>query len=95
MRGKHVEVNADADLAMSPSTGSLLTVEVLDAGRALLAKSHPLQSDGVKLRPRWQKRADLAEWIGQPIQLRFTLRFAKLYAFQIVNTVRGKRKATN
>ncbi len=95
LRGKHVEVNADADLAQSPSTGSLLTVEVLGADGALLAKSRPLQSDGVKLRPRWQKRADLAAWIGRPIQLRFTMRFTKLYAFQIVSAVRGNRKTGN
>ncbi len=90
LQGKHVEVNADADLAQSASTGSQLIVEVLSDRGNVLAKSHPLQSDGVTLRPRWQKRTDLGGLIGRPIQLRFTMRFVKLYAFQIMNTVRSK-----
>ncbi|MEO1996424.1 MAG: hypothetical protein ABGZ17_14235, partial [Planctomycetaceae bacterium] len=91
LRGRSIEINADANLARSPSSGSLLTVEVLGSDGAVLATSHPLRSDGVSLRPRWRKRTDLAELIDRPIQLRFTLRFAKLYAFQIVNVVQSKK----
>ena len=94
MRGKQIEVNVDANLAQSASTGSLLTVEVLGADGTILAKSAPLRSDGVALRPVWQKRTDLTKLINQTIQLRFTMRFAKLYAFQVVNTLRSKASSS-
>lgn len=90
LRGSHVEINADANLAQSASSGSLLTVDVLGSDGTLLAKSSPLRSDGVSLRPQWQKRTDLSELIDRAIQLRFTMRFAKLYAFQIVDTIQSK-----
>ncbi len=90
LRGTQVEINANANLAQSRSTGSLLTVEVLGVRGKALAKSHPLRSDGVALRPRWQNRSTLADFVGQPIQLRFTMRFVKLYAFQVVKAEQDK-----
>jgi len=94
LRGSQIEINADANLAQSASTGSLLRVEVLGSDGTVLAKSHPLRSDGVSLRPQWQNRTDLGKLIDRPIQLRFTMRFAKLYAFQVVNTVRRKTESS-
>jgi hypothetical protein len=85
LRGKNVEVNADADLAQSASKGSMLAVEVIGIDGDVLAESNPIRSDGVALRPPWKKGKDLSALIDRPIQLRFTMRYAKLYAFQIVD----------
>ncbi len=90
LRGKHVEINVDAKLARSPSTGSLLSVAVLGADGKVVAESQPIRSDGVAQRPLWKDRKDLATLIGRPIRLRFTLRYAKLYAFQVVDKARRK-----
>ena len=85
LRGKNVEINADADLAQSTSTGSMLVVEVLGLDGKVHAASDPIRADSVALRPSWKPRKDLGALIDRPVQLRFTLRYAKLYAFQIVD----------
>ena len=84
LRGKVVEINADANLAQSRSTGSLLSVAVLGADGKVVAESQPIRSDGVAQRLLWKDRKDLADWVGKPVRLRFTLRYAKLFAFQVV-----------
>lgn len=90
LRGKNIEINADANLAQSTSTGSMLAVEVLGIDGKVLAASNPIRSDGVALRPAWKKSKDLSDLIGKPVRLRFTMRYAKLYAFQIVDVVDSK-----
>ena len=85
LRGRNVEVNADADLAQSASKGSMLAVEVIGTAGDVLAESNPMRSDSVALRPQWKKGKDLSALIDTPIQLRFKMRYAKLYAFQIVD----------
>jgi hypothetical protein len=84
LRGKHVEINVDASLAESSSTGSLMSVAVLGTDGKIVAQSQPIRSDGVAQRLLWKDRKDLAAWVGKPIRLRFTLRYAKLFAFQVV-----------
>ena len=87
LRGQHVEVNADADLAQSASQGSMLAVKVLDTDGNVLVESDPIRSDGVALRPPWKNTEDLSAFIDRPIRLQFTMRYAKLYAFQLVRAV--------
>ena len=84
LRGKHVEINVDASLAESSSTGSLMSVAVLGTDGKIVAQSQPIRSDGVAQRLLWKDRKDLADWVGKPVRLRFTLRYAKLFAFQVV-----------
>ena len=59
-------------------------MKVLDTAGTLLAESEPIRSNGIALQPTWKNTADLGDWINRPIQLQFTMRFAKLYAFQVV-----------
>jgi hypothetical protein len=85
LRGRTLEVNADAALAPTESSRSSLSVEILSPEGKVLATTEPMFADGVALRPRWKERNDLGDLIGKPVQVRFTMRFAKLYAFQIVD----------
>ena len=39
--------------------------------------------DDLQVQPRWDGRADLTGLVGRAVRLRFYLRNAKLYAFQI------------
>jgi hypothetical protein len=61
-------------------------VKVLDTAGTLLAESEPIRSNGIALQPTWENTADLGAWINRPIQLQFTMRFAKSYAFQVVSS---------
>jgi len=88
LRGTRLELNARADVVPpSPAgaPGSTVTVEVLDGEGNVLAASEPIHDDGVRLTPTWRDGADLAQLIGQPVRLRFTLDMAKLYAFQVAD----------
>ncbi len=82
LEGGRLEVNADA-------RGGSLGVEVLggDTGEPLPGFSRkegrPLTGDGVRLRPRWDKQADLASLKGKVVRLKFHLDGARLYAFQV------------
>ena len=80
LRGKAIELNVDATLAPSESS---LTVEVLDAAGKPLAESGRICENGVAVRPSWRGRAGLHELMGQPVRLRFRMRYAKLYSFQV------------
>jgi poly(3-hydroxybutyrate) depolymerase len=79
-QGKTLWVNADA-------AGGNLRVEVLDAdGRPLESKyslkdAIPVDKDSVRLPVSWKSVADLGQFDGKAIRLRFHLRRAKLYAF--------------
>lgn len=67
-------------------------VEVLDE------QGHPLPGyaadaalsrcgvDGLRVLPRWEGQQDLAELVGQVVRLRFHLRDARLYSFQVQTT---------
>jgi len=88
LRGGRLEINADATLAPPNEPGepgSSIIVEVLDLDGTVLATSEPIHGDGVALTPTWRDGADLTAHIGSPVQLRFTLDMAKLYAFQIAD----------
>jgi len=83
LRGTTIELNANATLAPS---ASYLTVEVLDAAGKTLAESERICQDGVAIRPAWEGRRDLGDLMGQPVSLRFSMRYAKLYAFQATDS---------
>jgi hypothetical protein len=76
--GDRLEVNADA-------RGGNLRVEVLDArGNPLKGYvSQPITTDALRTVPKWQEVSDLAKLKGQTVRLKFTLKNAKLYAFQV------------
>jgi len=98
LRGKTLRLNANASLAPavrreanseetasgSETYLSSLVVEVLGQDGQVLAASEPIHGDGVALAPVWRERKDLVELIDRSVQLRFTLKRAKLYAFQVV-----------
>jgi hypothetical protein len=82
LEGTKLEVNVDA------KQGQVL-VEVLgDDGQPISgfsqseAEAQPV--DEIRLRPRWREQRDLTSLKGKVVQLRFRLKNARLYAFQIV-----------
>lgn len=79
--GANVEVNADA-------RRGALRVAVLDAaGKPVpgfdLADATPNTTDGLAQRLGWKGNKDLASLAGKVIQLKFHLRNARLFAFQV------------
>ena len=86
--GDTLEVNIDA------SEGGFL-VEVLDADNQPYVDSAKKQEfdwdnnrifrnvDGLRLQPRWRGDRNLESLVGKVVRLRFRLRNANLYAFQI------------
>jgi len=79
--GNHLEVNFDA------GAGGWLKVEILDGhGRALpgygLAEAGLLLGNSVRKKVTWQGKSDLSPVQGKVVQIRFTGRSVKLYAFQ-------------
>ncbi len=99
LRGSQLELNANVAIAHAgrrhqprsslpyedPGNQSSLILEVLGEDGELLARSQPLSGDGIALRPVWKGRTDLKELRGRVVQLRFTLIYAKLFAFQLVD----------
>jgi len=88
LRGRILEVNADATFSpsdRSSSRGSFIQAEVLDAQEQVVAASELLHGDGIALKLVWKDRPDLREFVGQPIQLLFAMKMAKLYAFQVAD----------
>ena len=78
--GDTLEVNANA-------AGGVLTIEALDAmGKAIDGFTQddctPITMDSVRHTVRWKGGSDCHLLQGRPIQLRFHLRNAKLYAFE-------------
>jgi len=80
--GTRLEVNLDAKDGEA-------TVEVLDeVARPIPGftrrEAQPLRAtDGLRLQPRWEARADLGELKGRVVRLKFYLQNARLYAFQV------------
>jgi len=56
---------------------------VLSEPGKVLAESKPLTADTTKQRIEWTGRADLAEFVGKPVRLRFHLTSGQLYAFWV------------
>jgi hypothetical protein len=80
-RGRRLELN----VATAP--GGSVRVELLDADLRPVAghgasAADPIAGDFVARTVTWQGRQDLAGTAGKPLALRFTMKRAKLYAFQ-------------
>ena len=91
LEGDHLEVNVDARRGE-------FRVEVLDPVRGAIEGFGRDESkryawvDELRLRPGWKRFPDLKRLRGRVVQLKFTLKQAKLYAFQIRSD--GKKIST-
>ena len=85
--GDVLELNVDAARVMSPEKGYGVRVEILDAYDHPIRGYHaedcdPIHQDSVRCRVTWNGCDDVRPLEGQPVRLRFYLRYASLYAFQ-------------
>ncbi|MBP87606.1 MAG: hypothetical protein CMJ64_12925 [Planctomycetaceae bacterium] len=82
LAGEALQVNVDAK-------DGELAVDVLDArGKPIVGYSGKQSQtskgvDDLRLSPRWQQHADLSALIGKTVRLRFRMRNADIYAFQV------------
>lgn len=81
--GRSLELNVDT------GGGGSVQVELLDEiGQPLAGFSKPnaipVVGNSVKMPVRWKDGADVGEYAGQPVQLRFHMQDCRLYAFQFV-----------
>ena len=79
--GKRLEVNVNASVAGS------MQVEILDAGGKpvpgfTLADADAIKGNWIAKAVTWRGKDDVSALAGKPVQLRFVMRDAKLYAFQ-------------
>ena len=78
--GKHLFVNAVGGLR----------VEVLDIGNGeVLASSKAISGDSTKQRIEWEGPADLSQFSGKRVRLRFHLEDGELYSFWITPDENG------
>lgn len=79
LAGKKLQLNASAI--------GMIAVDVLDAGsRPIVGYTAEYEGvDGLRLEPRWTQHDDLSQLRGKMIRLRFRLKNADLYAFQIMD----------
>ena len=81
--GKQLQLNVQTSVAGS------MQVEILDAdGKPVpgcsLSDADAIKGNFIDKTVTWQNNADVSSLAGKPIQLRFVMRDAKLYAFQFV-----------
>ena len=82
LEGRTLEVNVDARAGQ-------VQVEILDADGNPVAgysgKAAPpyRARDNMRLKPAWKGQADLSALKGEAVRIRFRLRNASLYAFQV------------
>ena len=65
--------------------GDSIRVEVLDKTGRITHTAESYKLDALRWEPRWQDDRDLSSAKGKIIQLRFHLKNARLYAFQVIN----------
>ena len=75
LAGDTVEINAAAEGG--------LTVQVLDRSGKMMAQGRSFTGDDCHHRVTWEKGADLSALRGEEVALRFLLRDAEIYAFQV------------
>jgi hypothetical protein len=73
---------AQLQLNLSTSAVGSVQIEMLDANGVVLATSHEQFGDEIGRTVTWRDRADVAEFAGKPVRLRFTLTDADLYSFR-------------
>ena len=75
--GKHLLLNLDA------GEGGSAMVQLLDHSGDVIADSHPISGDEVRLPVRWKTPVDLKSLSQGAVQLKIHLKDASLYAFWI------------
>ncbi len=78
------------ELNLATSTSGLVQLELFDADdldpqgrpRRSLAKTKPLQGDSVAKTVTWEDGGEVDRFAGRPVTLQFSMRDAKLFAFQ-------------
>jgi hypothetical protein len=83
--GKRLEVNVNASVAGSAQ------VEILDSGGKpvpgfTLADADAIKGNWIAKAVTWRGKDDVTALAGKPVQVRFVMRDAKLYAFQFEGT---------
>ena len=81
VEGRRLQVNADA-------RRGLLKVEVVTAGGEQIpgftcGECHGVRGNGFDLPISWSRMSDLQELLGKAVRLRFYMREARLYSFQL------------
>tara|TARA_B100000519_G_scaffold82853_1_gene71538 strand:+ start:4242 stop:5651 length:1410 start_codon:yes stop_codon:yes gene_type:complete len=76
LEGSRLKVNGQGDS---------IRVEVLDKTGRITHTAESDKLDALRWEPRWQDDRDLSSAKGKIIQLRFHLKNARLYAFQVIN----------
>jgi hypothetical protein len=74
--GAHLQLN------LATSAVGSVWVEVLTEAGEVLATSEAQFGDAIGRTVTWRDRADVAEFAGRPVRLRFTLEEADLYSFR-------------
>ena len=84
LEGSKLEINVDArdgelGVEVSDALQSGTPIPGFTASDALVSRN----VDDLRLHPRWKDNADLAALRGKVVRLKFGLRNAKLYSFQV------------
>jgi hypothetical protein len=72
------------ELNFATSAAGGVTVEILADDGAVLAAGDEMIGDEIDRAVKWQGRADVREFAGLPVRLRFTLQDADLFALRFV-----------
>jgi hypothetical protein len=81
-KGKHLFVNLEAPQGE-------LKAELLSDNNAVLAESESVKGDKTKTKIVWKNRADLSEFSGKAVRLKFYLKQGKLYSFWLTSDANG------
>lgn len=84
LEGPALEINADAsegEIYVEVLRGDGRVIEGFSRGCAFPIKG----ADGLRIRPRWKEHPTLAPLVGKTVRLRFHMKEARIYAFQIVD----------
>lgn len=74
-------------LNYSTSAAGGITVEVIDGKGQVVGASEELVGNEIDGTVKWREGFDLAKWAGQPVQLRFSMKDADLYALQFFDSL--------
>ena len=77
LEGDSIEINAD-------SLSGYIKVEILDQSGNKIASSKTYHGyDSIRLNPKWKDHANLKQFKGKTIRLKFTLMNSKIFSFKI------------
>jgi hypothetical protein len=82
LAGDRLYINAAAE-----NSGSITVVLRDEAGAPVPGfKSRLIREDGIKLPVTWRANANLSEWRGRSVRLKFVMQQARLYSFGFEDT---------